>query len=104
MTSEQVVVFGLIETNVENAYNKTTGAFTAPLRGIYVIHVTIGGWNAVDSDPHNILAMFINMQKPAYLRVSRVEQSSKMIVKLLNADVVTIRNFHQVDDSILGYL
>jgi len=55
LISGQVIVFDVIETNVGNAYNKATGAFTAPSSGINVLHVTVGGWRALASDPHNYI-------------------------------------------------
>jgi len=103
--SGQVIVFDVIETNVGNAYSKVTGAFTAPFSGIYVLHVTVGGWKALASDPRNYLDVFVNSQAQASLILSQSEQSSQMIIQVLNAgDVVTIRNNVRVDDSILGGL
>jgi len=102
--SGQVIVFDIIETNIGNAYNKHTGTFTAPFGGIYVIHVTVGGWRAFAPDSHNYIDVFVNSRALASLLLTIGEQSSQMIVVALNAsDVVTIRNSHQ-DDSILGSL
>ncbi len=89
VTVNSVTVFHIIETNVGNAYNATTGLFTAPLGGVYVFHLHYG----TDRDTDTELAIQANGRTVCDGNAQKdfAQGVCSAIVRLTSGDVVTVR-------------
>ncbi|XP_062598474.1 complement C1q-like protein 2 [Saccostrea cucullata] len=45
LSKHKIFVYDRVETNIGNGYDATSGKFTAPERGVYVIHTTTFSYN-----------------------------------------------------------
>ena len=81
MGAQTNLIYGEPITNVGNAFHNSTGAFIAPVRGVYVIHVTIGG------NIHNSNYFYVDVSGTQLANVLLTSegptQSSQTVVVLL---------------------
>ncbi|XP_052806964.1 cerebellin-3-like [Mya arenaria] len=99
----QALVFDVVHTNLGNGYNNVSGHFIAPVPGVYAFHVTICGRDVhTEIDKHYYAGIYVNNDVKSSFIVTPYDQSSQMLVSLLNAgDVVVTRN-SRVDDGYIG--
>ncbi|XP_063079061.1 heavy metal-binding protein HIP-like [Engraulis encrasicolus] len=74
------LVFKKVITNVGDAYNSTTGFFTAPVRGVYYIRFTV-----IDEMDENHYHMFIRLYKNGRWLQQLLEYESNMEVAYLSS-------------------
>lgn len=98
----QIIAFNQTVTNIGNAYNVHHGAFTAPVDGTYVFHVTLMG--TLHDAANKFYSAFIDVDDIAYSRfwIVPYDQSSHMfVIELKSGNVVSVKNA-RVDDGIVG--
>ena len=100
-TTNQVVAFDMVQTNIGQAYDANAGRFTCPIGGVYVIAVTLQAL-AVTGTPPTGYAIMRNGVPVAkfYLDgttegVANYETSSQTaVLELVRGDTVTVVNRH----------
>lgn len=90
-SSGQTVVFDQILTNVGNAYNPSTGIFTAPLPGTYHFNVVLSSPENRDGAHYMHFFLLQNGRKIAYLFLDHntdywIHTSSSAVVQAMKGD------------------
>ncbi|XP_063399741.1 complement C1q tumor necrosis factor-related protein 1-like [Mytilus trossulus] len=104
-SSHHTLVFDTAQTNIGNAYNKFTGAFSAPVAGVYVF-----AWTIYSGDNgKTFFNVLVNnsVYGGTYGETDNVccdtdSDSGTLVVSLNQGDTVFIRSFRQATTQILS--
>uniref|UniRef100_A0A8W8MTP0 C1q domain-containing protein n=1 Tax=Magallana gigas TaxID=29159 RepID=A0A8W8MTP0_MAGGI len=89
----QAIKYDRVLTNIGNGYDKWSGHFTAPLKGLYFLSCTVMAVNG-----HSIAVMMVKNGQPmayAYSNPSAYDTGAiSVVLALKKGDKVWIRRFH----------
>ncbi|XP_036400560.1 cerebellin-4-like [Megalops cyprinoides] len=102
--AETTLIYRLVFTNIGNAYNPSTGIFTAPVRGVYYFSFTARG----SGSSHVGVRLFKNGQPmvTAYGAKSPEDEftgANRVILQLEVGQQVYLRLFAHVSDNVNNY-